>query len=223
MSIIGKRLKHIRETKLNNISQKELGALIGESQQTIANIETGRTLKINTEVLEKLGKVCDLMYLLYGKETNTPLSPNCVPIPFYNIGAAAGAGTNLYDIPEEDVLYFDERWLKNILGVNPKNLHLIFADGDSMDSGFNTKDDIKDRDLLMVDTSIKEGNNRIFVIMINNAELRVKKLFKKLDGTLIISSNNPKYPDEVYHPNDTKEIDVKIIGKVVWNGSKENI
>ena len=90
-----------------------------------------------------------------------------------------------------------------------------------MDSGWNQPDDIKDGDLLMVDTSQTTGNNQIFVIMVNNSELRVKKLFKRGEA-LYISSNNSKYKEEVYYPDNT-DFEVKVIGRVVWNGSKENI
>ena len=181
---------------------------------------------VSKPVLLKIKEVFDIDLISWREgQENEPVkvSRNIIPIPFYNVGAAAGNGNYLLDeIPEEDVLYFDERWLKNILGVNPDNLHLIFADGDSMDSGFDTKEDIKDKDLLLVDTSQLTGNNKIFVILVNNTELRVKRLFKKMDGSLIISSNNPKYPDEIYN-SDSPDIDIKVIGRVVWNGSKENI
>jgi phage repressor protein C with HTH and peptisase S24 domain len=53
--------------------------------------------------------------------------------------------------------------------------------------------------------------------------LIVKRLVKKLGGTLIIISDNPKYPEEIYKPDQDKELEIKVIGKVVWNGSKENI
>lgn len=215
------KIKNLRLSK--GLSQAEFAKKLGTKQPTINMVESGKR-DVPKQLIVSLNKVYGLDLLNDKQEVDEPkLSSKCIPIPFYKIGAAAGAGNSVYDVPEEDVLYFDERWLKNILGVNPKNLHLIFADGNSMDSGFNTKEDIKDRDLLMVDSSVVDGNNRIFVIMVNNSELRVKKLFKKPDGTLIISSNNSKYKEEVYNPDDTKEIEIKVIGKVVWNGSKENI
>lgn len=218
------KLKDLR-LALGYKNQVSFAEKLGVSQAAIANMEGGKR-DVSKPILLKIREVfnIDLISWREGQE-NEPVkvSRNIIPIPFYNVGAAAGNGNYLLDeIPEEDVLYFDERWLKNILGVNPDNLHLIFADGDSMDSGFDTKEDIKDKDLLLVDTSQLTGNNKIFVILVNNTELRVKRLFKKMDGSLIISSNNPKYPDEIYN-SDSPDIDIKVIGKVVWNGSKENI
>jgi phage repressor protein C with HTH and peptisase S24 domain len=231
------RFKYMREEILN-LTQAQLAEKLKVKQPTVADIESGRKQKIDTNILYKL--VLDYLinteWLLFGTGDITKIdtmerhqfneatecNKNIIPIPFYSAKAAAGKGTTLHNAPKEDVLYFDERWLKNILGVNPKNLHLIMTKGDSMDSGFNTKSDIKDGDLLLVDTSVLDGNNKVFVILINNSELRVKRLIKKLDGTLIVISDNSKYPQEVYEP-DNVEIEIKVIGKVVWNGSKENI
>lgn len=147
---------------------------------------------------------------------------NIIAIPFHDIGAAAGAGTMLNEEPPQDVMYFDKRFLDTILKVpNYSALHIIYAKGDSMDSGWNQPNDIKDGDLLIVDTSQTTGNNHIFVILVNNTELRVKKLFKRGEA-LYISSNNSKYKEEVYYPDNT-DFEVKVIGKVVWNGRKENV
>lgn len=199
------------------LSQARFADSLGVKQATIGFIEKG-TRAVPKSVMQAVQRV-------YGDklcEMETGVKSFSVPIPFYNVGAAAGAGTYLDQEPESDVLYFDERWLRNIRGVTPKNLHLIFASGDSMDSGFNQSDDIKDGDLLMVDSSQTEGNNKIYVLLVNGSELRVKKVFKKLDGSLHIVSSNQKYKDEIYTPDDS-DIEIKVIGRVVWNGSKENI
>lgn len=218
------KLKELR-LSLGYKNQVSFAQKLGVSQAAIANMEGGKR-DVSKPILLKIREVFDIDLISWNEEQqneHSKVSGNIVPIPFYKVGAAAGAGNYLIDeIPEEDVLYFDERWLKNILGVNPQNLHLIFADGDSMDSGFDTKEDIKDKDLLLVDTSQLSGNNKIFVILVNNSELRVKRLFKNMDGSLVISSNNPKYKEEIYTPNNS-DIEIKVIGRVVWNGSKENI
>lgn len=146
-----------------------------------------------------------------------------VALKFYPcIQAAAGLGNYLINDSQSEVLYFDKRWLKNIIGINPQNAFIIQAQGESMDSGMNKIDDIKDGDLLMVDTSKLEGNNKIYVINQNN-EIRVKRLFYNLDGSLTISSNNPKYQDEKYKAEDANFINIQVLGRVVWNGSKENV
>lgn len=227
--------KFYRLRNLLGLNQSELAKKVHSSQQIIAMIESNKR-GVPSSIRENFFKVFKVGYeeaaecttqeelnMLLNKSiiTKTLLPNNIVAIPLHNISAAAGAGTLLDIEPETDMMYFDKRFLKQIIKTEDySTLHLIYAKGDSMDSGWNQPSDIKDGDLLMVDTSQISGNNQIFVILFNN-ELRVKRLFKRGDA-LFISSNNSKYKDEIYCPND-KEIEVKVIGKVVWNGSKENV
>lgn len=203
------------------LSQTAFAEALGCTQPLIAMIEKGnRTApKSLKDALLRVYNY-DLNESEIESENNIPST--IVPIPVHDIGASAGVGTWLTDEPDQDVMYFDKRFLKQILKTDSySNLHIIHATGDSMDSGWNQPDDIKDGDLLMVDTSQVTGNNQIFVILVNNSELRVKKLFKRGE-ILYISSNNAKYKEEVYYPDNT-DFEVKVIGRVIWNGSKENI
>lgn len=211
--------------KEQNLNQSQLAKIIGIKQQVISKLLTSKSPEDKATPALKYAL---LKYYSYDIDTGEYATcqlkqkDNIIPIPIYNIAASAGAGNTLEEPPEQDVLYFDKRFLKTILKTEDySNLHIIHAQGDSMDSGWNQPDDIKDGDLLMIDTSQTTGNNQVFVILVNNKELRVKKLFKRGD-TLFIYSNNSKYKDEVYTP-DNSEIEIKVIGKVVWNGSRENV
>lgn len=228
--------KLIRE-KLN-FSQAKLAKFLGIPQSTIGQTESGKRNageSYKFAFFKKFGMDFDTYNgedLNIDERKNTvntkpnndviKTNTNIIAIPLYEIGAAAGKGTWLTDEPDKEFMYFDKRFLKQILKTeNFSGLHLIHASGDSMDSGWNQPNDIKDGDLLLVDTQQTTGNNQIFVILVNNSELRVKRLFKRGDA-LYISSNNPKYKEEVYYP-DNNDFEVKVIGKVVWNGSKETV
>lgn len=203
----------------NKLTQTELAAKLDVPQSLIAMVEKG-TRKAPQSLKNKLKEVFD--FELKEPETIENFNENIIALPVHDIGAAAGAGTWLSDEPEINTMFFDKRFLKQILRTdNYSSLHIIHATGDSMDSGWNQPNDIKDGDLLMVDTSQTTGNNQIFVILVNNSELRVKRLFKRGD-VLYISSNNPKYEEETYYPNNS-DIEIKVIGRVIWNGSKENV
>ncbi len=222
-------LKLFRESK--HLTQEQLGSMLGFHKNYIGMLENPADPKTNKNIsrnisvkfMEKLiQKFPDALSYKNEQEIVSDKYSNIIPIPLYNIGAACGAGTWLADVPNKDVMYFDKRFLKQILKTeNYSGLHIIHASGDSMDSGWNQPNDIKDGDLLLVDTQQTTGNNQTFVILVNNSELRVKRLFKRGDA-LYISSNNPKYKEEIYYP-DNNDFEVKVIGKVVWNGSKETI
>ena len=222
------RFKYLRE-EIINISQAQLAIELGyKNQQRIADIETGRKQKIDSEILLKLTQkyAVNLEWLLFGQgeptKTTTQntsetscLNENIVPIPFYSTKAAAGYGEPLPDYPETDVIYFDARWLKNFLGVNPKNVSIIQAKGDSMDGGIHP---IKDGDLLMVDESYKEPiHNQIFVVNLGNNEVVVKRINKQWHSDITLESDNVAYSSIIPSKEAT------IIGKVVWNGNKETV
>jgi phage repressor protein C with HTH and peptisase S24 domain len=214
------KLRNFRKSlKLNQVKFAET---LGFSQGTIANMESGKR-EVSKPVLLKIKEIYNVDLMSFGEvKEKTIETSNVVAIPFYNIGAAAGSGTYLDNEPEKEQMYFDKRYLKQILKRNTfDNLHVIYAKGDSMDSGWNQPDDIKDGDLLMVDTSQKTGNNQIFVINQNN-ELRVKLLKTQGDDLLIISKNK-KYNTEHYTFENLEYNKIDIVGRVVWNGSKENV
>ena len=207
--------------KSKNLNQTDFAEKLGVQQTLIAMIENG-SRKPSKAFEDKLYSVYGFTLDKEPEQSETKIPDNIIEIPIYNIGAAAGKGTILTDEPDKDKMYFDKRYLSTVLKTdNYSHLHIIHVTGDSMDSGWNQPDDIKDGDLLMIDTSQTTGNNQIFVILVNNSELRVKRLFKKGD-TLFISSNNPKYKEEPYTP-DKSDFEIKIIGKVVWNFSKESV
>jgi len=213
--------------KKQGLNQSKLAMLTGVKQQVISRLLTSKnpddkaTPALKYALLKYFGFDMDAGYYTTGMKIDYD-DDNIVSVPFYNIGAAAGIGTCLGDEPKQDFMYFDRRFLKQILKRDAfDSIHIIYAKGDSMDSGWNQPDDIKDGDLLMVDTSQTTGNNQIFVILINNQELRVKRLAKK-GATLYVISNNSAYKEEVYRP-DCPEVEIKVIGKVVWNGSKESV
>jgi phage repressor protein C with HTH and peptisase S24 domain len=202
------------------MNQTEFAETLGCPQPLIAMVENGKR-----KAPQSLQDALLSIYNFTWKDTNIAnysLPPDIISIPIYNISASAGAGTYLTDEPEKEVMFFDKRFLKQILkSDNYSNLHIIYAKGDSMDSGWNQPEDIKDGDLLMIDTSQVTGNYQTFVIVVNNQELRVKQLLKQGE-TLHIISRNPKYKTEIYRPDDT-DAEIRVVGRVIWNGSKENV
>lgn len=146
---------------------------------------------------------------------------NIIPIPFYDVRVSAGTGQPTSEYEEKDLMYFDKRWVRNVLGANPDNLSIVKVSGDSMDGGTHP---IKDGDLIMVDHSIKEGNNKVFAFKENN-ELYVKKLCWNFDGSLTIISYNPspQYKTRTLSAESSECTSLEIIGKVIWNGSRESV
>lgn len=208
------KLKQLRKSL--SLNQTSFAESLGISQAAIANIESGAR-DVSKSVILKIKEIYNIDLLdLDENAKQKPLElNNIITIPFYSAKASAGNGETLPDYPEKDVMYFDRRWLKNVLRVNPSNLSIIQAKGNSMDGGSYP---IKDGDLLMIDESTKEPvNKQIFVVRIDSLDLVVKRTDVEWDGTVKLCSNNPDYGEVIPHNN------AEIIGRVVWNGSKENV
>ncbi|RME57544.1 helix-turn-helix transcriptional regulator, partial [Candidatus Parcubacteria bacterium] len=63
-------------------------------------------------------------------------------------------------------------------------------------------------------------NGKIYLIRYGD-EIRVKQLFKHVDGSLTIRSfNRDKYPDEQLPPSVLENGGIEILGRVVWIGGE---
>ncbi len=224
MSILEEKKKFKKFRENQGFNQKSFAEKLNIATGSIGMIESEKsedrvvTANIKIKIKQVFGIDFDTDIDTEGniiKKSNFS-SQNVIAIPFYSAKASAGSGETLPDYPEEKVMYFDRRFLQNIIGVYPEHAAIIQAKGDSMDGGIKP---IKDGDLLIIDDSVKEIiNDRIFVIQLNT-DLLVKRVIKEWDGTVRLISNNPKYEDRILKENETAEIK----GEVVWNSSKENV
>lgn len=202
-----------------NLSQKDFAIKLEVGLATVSMVESdNRSLSKNLKdkILKIFNFDIDKEIECFQKE----ITSNIIPIPFYHVKAAANPkGELMIDYPESESIYFDRRWLKNILGINPFNASIIQAKGDSMNSNQNKIDDIQDGDLLLIDNSdLNIVNNKIYIFEINN-ELLVKKAIQDFNGTITLYSNNEKYPPRVLTEGDN----ALVIGRVVWNGNKREV
>jgi phage repressor protein C with HTH and peptisase S24 domain len=131
----------------------------------------------------------------------------------YSASAAAGKGYDNTHVVLRNTLAFKRDWLK-VKGVNPKNLKVIYAEGESMSPT------ISDHDVLLVDGShVDPHDGQIFVIESQDRGTIVKRLVKSdFDGWIIRSDNPDKisYGDEVLP--DGEIFEHRILGRVIWRG-----
>jgi hypothetical protein len=135
-------------------------------------------------------------------------------VPRLNVRAAAGHGHAPEHVEVQSTLAFQRAWLGK-KGLNPDNLEVYEAVGESMAPHINNGD------VLLVDVSeTTPKSNELWVIW-QDAPLgvRVKRLFVRENGDVIIRSDNPDralYPDEIVTGATADTI--KTMGKVVWRG-----
>lgn len=127
----------------------------------------------------------------------------------YHVEVGAGVGQLVEEEPVRRKLAFRHKWLR-YRQLNPADLALVFAKGDSMEPTIHSGDTI------LIDTAkthIVDGS--VFVIRLSDA-LYAKRLQKLPDGGVNIISDNPGYSMLTVPGRDMQTI--QVIGKVVWIG-----
>ncbi|MBI6849071.1 helix-turn-helix domain-containing protein [Pseudomonas syringae] len=151
--------------------------------------------------------------LLAGDEPEVDLDSSYSFIPQYTAMAAAGAGHDNPHVEIRSTLAFKKEWLAT-KGLQPKNLRVIYADGESMWPTIN------DQDVLLVDSSqVEPIDNGVFVIESGIDGTVVKRLVRApLQQWILRSDNTDKaaHPDRFYLSSESNEH--QIIGRVIWRG-----
>ncbi|KPG98366.1 cI repressor protein [Pseudomonas sp. RIT-PI-q] len=148
-----------------------------------------------------------------GDDIQEPTDERYAFVSQYTARAAAGDGHDNPHVEIRSTLAFKKEWLR-VKGLNPKNLKVIYADGDSM---WPT---VSDRDVLLVDESrLEPTDGQIYVLASADKGVIVKRLIKTALGSWIIRSDNEdknEYPDLMLSRSEINEH--RIIGRVVWRG-----
>lgn len=196
INIFAKRLKECRMSLGLNV--RELGELVGRSGATISRYENA-LLSPNSDGLSNMVKLFNVNPAwLMGANVEKHLHEfkECKFIPI--VGYIA-AGTPI--IAEENII--DYECVEESAGAD----FCLFVKGDSM---INAR--ILDGDLVYVRKQSAVENGEIAVVLIDDEEATLKR-FYKLDGSVILRSENPNYPDRIFSKKDAKNL--QVLGKAV--------
>lgn len=134
-----------------------------------------------------------------------------VMIPRRRVAFSAGNGHLSFEEEEAPPLAFGTAWVRRV-GLRAEDAVVVYARGDSMEPG------IRDGDVLLVDLAPRDIADGDVYALRYSEQLRVKRLFRRYDGALILRSDNAaKYPDEIVPPQD-QDGHVHVIGRVIWRG-----
>ncbi len=130
-------------------------------------------------------------------------------LPHRPKAAAAGSGRPAPETPAEFIA-FRHDWIRAVFDLDPEQVMLISAIGDSMEPG------IRDGDLLLVDTRQTAFSEFGIYVFEARGERLVKRVQRKFDGTLYVISDNGVYqPEEISSDLATE---IRVVGKVIWRG-----
>ena len=131
---------------------------------------------------------------------------NTIEIDKLSLKASTGTGIENFEVEVEDKIKLSSSIFRT--HPNPKHLKVIEVIGDSMEPT------LQEGDLIVIDTSYSHTVDGIYAINIQD-EVFIKRLQFKLDGTIKIISDNPKYETMTYNPKESKDINFNVIGRKV--------
>lgn len=130
-------------------------------------------------------------------------------VPRLDVKAAAGAGVLAETEEVSDFLAFRSDWLRR-MGISPKGARVLTNKGDSMEPT------IRDGDGLLIDITIDRiVDNAIYVVVYSGLVL-LKRVQVKLDGSVLLSSDNTAYEPEVVKQTEVEHL--QIAGRLMWFG-----
>lgn len=205
------------------LTDSALAKKLGVSRQTVSFWKTGRNLP-RPETLVQISEILGTTPLwLTSGESSIEGSPVAVSedveknddfvfVPEYRLSfGCSPTGTDAPEwnpVPEDATAYrlsfFQQR------GIKPERCKRITAVGDSMQPLICDGDKV-----LIVDQSLGDPilDGKIYALSYGGA-LKIKRLYRKANGDLIISSLNSKYEDEVI-PNGEIDNLIRIHGRVI--------
>ena len=200
----GKRIKEKREAL--GMTLEEVGNILGVNKSTIKRYEDGVTKKITIATYEKLAAILEtsVLYLMEGEEEKTKNTTFLKPRgDMHAIPIIGEIKAGIPIVAQKDVLgytYINNSDFENYFALKVK--------GDSMDLL-----NIKDGSVVVVYRQDFISNGDIAVVLIDNDEATIKRVFINGDiATLIPQSSNPENQPIIVN---LKEQDFKILGKVV--------
>ena len=195
----------------------------GVKYTTIHSFLSGHTSEMTRSIEDKIAEAYSLSAdELFGGKLPEPApqareaadavrigKDNFWPVPVYDVRAAAGAGAFVEDGDPTTYQMFRDQFLQRVSRAPLSALSVIYVSGDSM------WDTLHEGDTILVDRSerrvVKDG---IYVLRLDDG-LLVKRCSRKLPGVgVIVSSDNPKYPQQMVDNHG----DLDVIGRVIWIG-----
>ena len=214
----GSAIRQLRLTR--GLSQRQLAKISGVSQASISYIEDNdvtrtkfveplaRALDVSPSMLEDLALSSRTENVVIGRKNRTM---EFVQIPEYEISFSAGHGNVFsYEVVEDSepksysLSFFQRR------RINPAKCKRFKVYGDSMEPVLRDGDSV-----LVVEYTpgepIRDGS--VYIVRYDR-ELRIKRLSKEIDGSIILRSDNPEYRP-VHIPTEEVGERFQILGRAI--------
>lgn len=201
----GKRLREVRQNQ--GLTQTEFGEKFGLKHTQIRDIESEKQ-QVSIDLAQKIENIFYInpWWLLTGKgkmlqteqkedTQSIPTNNSSYKIDLLNVRAGAGEGIYNYVIETVDTISLDKSFFRT--PINTSKVKGIQVDGDSMEPTLNRGD------YILIDENITFGTDGIYAIQFGG-QILIKRLQFKMDGTVLIISDNQKYQSETFNPSESQ-------------------
>ena len=214
-NLISRQIISRMKAALDVSTDLELAKHLGYSSTGTISRWKAKDASVPISAIEKVasttGKTIDEI-----KRSNTEtaglLPSNTIFIPLFNVEASAGGGSLVEEECIVDRIAFKEDWIRNDLGVNPKDLALITTIGDSMEPT------LRAGDMVLLDRSVEKIKDEAIYAMSVDGMLLIKRVRWRADGGLTLLSDNQDYEAVVIAP-DMKAA-LRVVGRLMWAGRR---
>jgi phage repressor protein C with HTH and peptisase S24 domain len=132
-----------------------------------------------------------------------------VAVPLYELVASAGKGNGL---PEHQsiqaLIHFAPSYMRRHFGRVGDGFAMLYVKGDSM------QPTLWDGDEIVIDTRDRRVDRDGIYVVTVRSDLKVKRIQVKMDGSLVIKSDNAAYEPELIGVKQADEF--KVEGRLVW-------
>lgn len=194
----------------------EAGKAAGVTDEQLARWRDGLS-KPNLFGIAKLAEAAGMSVSWLANGEDAQVAPNQLPdgseeistIRRLDVVASAGPGASGAMEKTLEMVPFPRAFLRSI-GVSPASANIVTVAGDSMEPTLSAGDD------LIVDTSVKRIKAEALYVLILDGEVVVKRAQRRVNGSILITSDNERYPPEEVTPEAARTL--QVAGRVVWFG-----
>ncbi len=201
MEIVGERFERALEFIYGDKNNKKISEKYEITQQSVGQLKKKKAIN------ETISFICEneminLNWVQTGKgemfisETKeNQKNDNNYHIDLLNVRAGAGEGIYNYVVETVDTISLDKSFFRT--PINTNKVKGIQVDGDSMEPT------LRDGDYVLIDETTTFGVNGIYAIQFGG-QILIKRLQFKMDGTVLIISDNNKYQSETFNPTENQ-------------------
>lgn len=198
--------------KILDISQADMAVALEVTPGAISKrVNSESELKVSELLILQNYFKKDLfgMYALSNPQVNSCV-PDAVEIVYYDNPKL----TNIIKTPEVTSIWLDRELVHNKWHKNERDLRTLSMPGDNMNGG---DDPIFNGDMLIIDissTDVRRSGIYAFTTQ-GETNLFVNILRQRVDGNIEFSHWNSQYSSSIRTVEELKELDFKIIGRMI--------